>query len=114
MDVTAARDMHQSIISQLMTGPGSSERAMHEAERKFNLSYWKQWTLRHKRRASPGFIEQIKLAYLLSLESSVRRDLSKLEKEQAVLGAHDNADLEGLIAEAKDILAKIAERRALT
>ena len=91
-----------------MIGPGDAEGAMHRAERIYGLAYWPQWNLRHKRRATDGFIRRVHQAYLAMLESSVRRDLMALKTEQA-RGAGD-AGIESLVAEAEALLARIAER----
>ena len=108
MDIAEARNQHQSILAKLMCGPGDSDGAMHRAERAFGLPYWSQWNLRHKRRASPSFVERVRQAYLSSLERSVKRDIEALKTEQA--RGSDDAALVCLVAEAEALLAKIRER----
>lgn len=110
MDVAVARDQHNALIQKLMTGPGSSEAAMHRAERVFGLSYWQQFALRYKKRATPAFIERVRQAYLTMLEQSVRRDLAQLQTEQA--RGNGDADLTGLISEAENLLARIKSKSA--
>ena len=109
MNTAVARDMHQEIIARLMSGPGDSEGAMHKAERMFGLPYWCQFNLRHKRRASPSFISRVHGAYVSMLEKSVKRDLEALQMEKARADA--DVELEGLIAEAQDLLAALQKRR---
>lgn len=103
--VSSARVEHQAIIKNLMEGPGDSSRAMYLAEGEFGLSFWRQWNLRHKKRASQAFITRVHMAYLAMLEQSVRRDLETLKKETS-----DARDAD-LVAEAEDILAAIAAKR---
>ena len=108
MDISAARDLHQSLLGRLMTGAGGIDCAMHRAERLYGLPYWAQANLRHKKRASTAFIERLRQAYLSVLETSVRRDLEKLKAEQAK--DNNDAALANLMAEAAALLAKIEER----
>lgn len=110
MPIAAAREQHNALIQKLMTGPGSSEAAMHKAERVFGLSYWQQFSLRYKKRATPAFIERVRQAYLSMLEQSVRRDLECLRTEQAKGSA--DADIEDLVLEAESLLARIKGRTA--
>jgi hypothetical protein len=110
MEIAQARQLHQGLIARLMQGPGDSEGAMHRAEQKFGLSYWSQWNLRHKSRASLQFIVQLHGACLSSVENSVKRDLEYLKTEKAK-GA-DDASLESLSAQAENLLAEIAALRA--
>jgi hypothetical protein len=108
VNVTAARQEHQAIVSRLMNGPGDSDGAMHRAERVFGLPYWSQWNLRHKRRATIAFMQRVREAYLTTIERSVRRDLECLKAEK-IKGA-DDVGLESLVAEAEALLARISER----
>ncbi len=110
MTVTVARDQHHAIITKLMTGPGDSEGAMHRADRMFGLPYWQQFRLRYRRAATPAFVERVRQAYLTLLEQSVRRDLQCLQTEQAK--GNTDADIEGLVLEAEDLLARIKSRTA--
>lgn len=105
MDITAARQDHQRIISRLMNGPSDSEGAMHRAEVQFGLPFWAQWNLRHKNRATPSFMAQIKATLNAVIEQSVRRDVEFLKKERAKDAAR--TDLKNLLAEAEDLLAQI-------
>jgi len=108
MGIVDARDQHQVLLSKLMRGPGDGEGAMRRAEAMFGLPYWSQWNLRHKRRASPSFMDRVREAYVSMVERSVKRDLEVLKTEQAK-GA-DDAALAGLVAEAEALLARMAER----
>lgn len=108
MDVSIARDQHHALITKLMTGPGGSEAAMHRAERMFALPYWAQFGLRYKRRATPAFIQQVRQAYVAMLQQSVRRDLERLKTEQAK--GNGNADIQSLVAEAEDLLDRLARQ----
>ena len=105
LEIAQARQVHQGLLARLMQGPGDSDGAMHRAELKFGLSYWSQWNLRHKGRATVQFISQLHSAYRATVENSVKRDLEYLKTEQAK-GASDAA-LESLLAEAESLLAKI-------
>jgi hypothetical protein len=109
VDVAVARDQHHALITKLMTGPGSSEAAMHRAERVYGLSYWQQFALRYKKRATPAFIERVRQAYLSTLQQSVRRDLECL-RTQAAKGSED-ASIQELIVEAEDMLARLESRK---
>lgn len=106
--VELARIEHQAVLKNLMEGPGSSKRAMYLAEGEFGLSFWRQWNLRHKKRASQAFMKRVHMAYLAMLEKSVRRDLSKL------IAAKETPDarVADLVIEAEDILAAIAAKRS--
>lgn len=108
MDVSIARDQHHALITKLMTGPGGSEDAMHRAERMFALPYWAQFGLRYKKRATPAFIEKVRQAYVAMLQQSVRRDLERLKTEQTK--GNGNADIQSLIAEAEDLLNRLARQ----
>lgn len=110
MQVSIARHEHEATLSRLMSGPGDSEGAMHKAERIFGLSYWCQFNLRHKRRASLPFMAKIHAAYVSVLERSVRRDLEALKTERAK--DNDDAELAGLVAQAEALLAEIAARKS--
>jgi hypothetical protein len=110
VEIAQARQIHQGLISRLMQGPGDSEGAMHRAEQKFGLSYWGQWNLRHKGRATLQFISQLHNAYLSTVESSVRRDLEYLKCEQA--RGENDAALADLVVEAEILLAEISARKA--
>lgn len=107
--INKARDQHETIIHRLMAGPGDSEGAMHRAERMFGLSYWRQWNLRHKRRATVPFMAQVHEAYRAMLQKSVEREIALLKTDQAKGGA--NADLEILEAKAVALLAEIKAAR---
>lgn len=109
MQTAVARQEHQTIISRLMTGPGDSDGAMHRAERMFGLSYWSQFNLRHKRKATVPFMAAVHAAYVAMLEKSVRSDLQELKIEQAK--NDDDADLARLVAEAETLLAEIQARK---
>lgn len=111
LGIAEAKLIHQGLIARLMTGPGDSEGAMYRAQQKFGLPYWSQWNLRHKSRASAPFLVQLHRAYLEAIQNTVRRDLEYLKTEEAK-GAED-ASLEGLVAEAESLLAKIAARKAV-
>ncbi len=108
MDISAAREQHSALLGRLMRGAGGIDAAMHAADRMYGLPYWSQWNLRAKRRATAAFMDRIRQAYLAALETSVRRDLERLKAEEAK-GSRD-AGLTDLVAEAQDILARIAER----
>ena len=107
--VESARVEHQALLKALMEGPGGGERAMYRVQSVFGLSFWRQWNLRHKKRATLAFIWQVHMAYLAMLEKSVRRDLEKLKMAQAK-ETSDARDAD-LVAEAEDILARIAAKR---
>lgn len=104
MDISAAREQHSALLGRLMRGAGGIDAAMHAADRLYGLPYWSQWNLR----ATAAFMDRIRQAYLAALETSVRRDLERLKAEEAK-GSRD-AGLTDLVAEAQDILARIAER----
>lgn len=106
----AAYEAHRHLLAREMRGPGDTEAAMHRLQAKYGLDYWKQWMARYKRVASPEFIEQLRQAYLSTLERSVRRDLESLKGEEAKSGGND-ADLGNLVAEAEALLAKIKRKR---
>lgn len=110
MEIAQAKQLHQGLIARLMNGPGDSEGAMYRAEQKYGLSYWGQWNLRFKGRASFEFLTRLHGAYLEAVENSVKRDLAYLKTEQAK-GAED-ASLESLVAEAETLLARIASKKA--
>ena len=110
MDLAVARDQHHALLSKLMTGPGSSEAAMHKAERLYGLGYWQQFRLRYRRLASPDFVERVRQAYLTTLEQSVRRDLESLKTQQTA-GKND-ASIESLVLEAESLLARIRDKAA--
>lgn len=111
MSMTAtARNELQEILKRLMPGPGGGNAAMLRAERELGLGYWPQWNLWHKRRASPAFIDRIRIAYISLLEQSVRRDIALLDIEKSK-GTTD-ADDSNLMAEAQALLARIAARKA--
>ena len=112
MEATAtyqARQQHQTLIQKLMSGPGDSEGAMRRAEASFGLSYWAQWRLRYRRKATGQFIAQISQAYTAMLRKSVKRDLEQLKIDQAKGDTDD--DLQSLIAEAETLLARIEARK---
>lgn len=108
----AAYQMHRDLLAREMRGPGDTEAAMYRLQAKYGLDYWKQWMARYKRSASSEFIEQLRQAYLSTLERSVRRDLEALKIEKAKdLGDVGLADL---IAEAETLLAKIQRKKVST
>lgn len=111
--ITAARNKHEVIVHRLMERPGDSEGAMYRAESIFGLSYWRQWNLRHKRRATNDFIAQVHDAYTAMLQRSVEREIKLLKIDQAVEKAkgNANADLENLEAKAHALLAEIKAAR---
>ena len=109
MEISEARMVHQDILRRLMRGPGDALGAMHKAQEEYGLSYWCQWNLRNKQRASKAFLERLRQAYLAALERSVRNDLRKLEIE-ASKGGND-ASLYDLMGQATDVLEKIQEKR---
>jgi hypothetical protein len=111
MDIAAARELHGDLLKNLMTGPGSSERALHEAAEKYGLSYWCQRNLRDKWRASRRFIDQLKLARLSLLEQQVADGLAQLQLEKSAIGANDDAGMGSLVLEGEVLLAKIRKEK---
>lgn len=105
----AAYELHRKLLAKEYHGPGDMEAAMYRLQAKYGLDFWAQWLCRYRRRASDSFGRQVRLAYLDTLERSVRRDLETLRIEQAK-GALDD-DLADLVAESETLLAKIKAKR---
>ena len=110
MDASQARHVHQGLIKRLMSGPGDSKGAMYRAEEEYNLSYWAQSNLRHKGRATKQFIASLRRAYLEVIMNSVTRDIEYLNTE--ISKGDADADVESLAAQAENLLAEIAARKA--
>ena len=110
VNLTLAKQQHQEIVTRLMTGPGDGDGAMYRAERMFGLPYWCQFNLRHKGRATLSFMQRVHAAYVATIERSVKRDLATLKLEQAKDDA--DTDLAMLVAQAENLLAEIADRKA--
>lgn len=105
--ITAYRDL----LSREMKGPADAEGAMHRIQSKYGLDYWVQWGLRFRppKKITTDLSERVRQAYLAAIESSVRKDLARLQIEIARDG--DDAALESLVSEAQDLLARIAQKK---
>ena len=108
-DVTAT---YRDMLAREMRGPSDSEGAMHRLQSKFGLDYWTQWSLRYRapKRVAHDVAVLVKQAHTKMLEQSVKRDLGLLEIE--MMKGTSDADLEGLMAEAESLLAKIEAAKA--
>ena len=80
MQIEQARIEHESILLRLMRSINDSDGAMRAAEAVLGLPYWLQCNLRHKKRATGEFVNQVHFAWLAMLEKSVCRDLETLQK----------------------------------
>lgn len=111
--MTDTTTLYRDMLAREMRGPSDSEGAMHRLQVKFGLDYWQQWALRYRspKRIAYDLVHKIQSAHMAMLEQSVRRDLSLLQIELAK-GTAD-ADIESLVAEAENILAKIAKKKGL-
>ena len=109
MDIASARTEHEKLVMPLMRHPNDFEGAMRRAESMFGLGYWSQWNLRHKRRASEGFVERLRQASLAMAERSVRRSIERLKATQA-RGSGDDTTQE-LLLEAENLLSRIAAKK---
>lgn len=109
--MTVATDIYRELLAREMRGPSDTEAAMYRLQTKHGLDYWCQWAWRYRptKFTRPETFSKLRNAYLLTLEQSVRRDIARLETE-AALGASDVVD-KNLMAEAKNLLARIAQKR---
>ena len=106
-DVSAT---YRDLLAREMRGPADAEGAMHRIQAKYGIDYWLQWGLRFRplKKITTELVERVRQAYLAALESSVRKDIQRLQIEAAK--GNGDAALEDLIHQAQDVLAKIAEK----
>lgn len=92
------------------TGFGDDDNALRRLEAKFGLSYWTLRYLKHGRAATvdADLLARIRGAYLSYCEQKIRAIKHDLAIEKAT--GHD--DLEDLEIAARDLAAKIAEKKA--
>lgn len=102
--------LHREMVDREARASGDTESAMRRLEARYGLDYWSQWVCRYRKRVTPQFATKLHGAYLDLVERSVRRDLAALKVEEARGTADD--DLDGLMAEAEALLARIAARKA--
>jgi len=104
---------YKDLLAREMRGPSDSEGAMHRLQTKYGLDYWTQWALRYRspKRIAHDVVLLVEAAHLRMVEQSVKRDLEYLKTEIAK-GA-DDADVGSLVAQAENLLAQIAKKRAV-
>ena len=101
---------YREILAREMRGPSDTESAMHRIQTKYGIDYWQQWGLRFRppKRVTAELIERVRQAYLSALQSSVKKDIQRLQIEAAK--GDTDAALESLLAESEMLLAKIAKK----
>lgn len=110
--MTDATMIYRELLAREMRGPADREAAMHRLQARYGLDFWTQWGLRYRppKRVTADLMSRIRGAYLSMLEQSVRRDVETLKIEAAK--GTDDADLQGLAAQAENLLAEIEAAKA--
>ncbi len=111
MSAAVASNYVRRMVELETKGSGDTEGAMRRLEARFGLPYWSLWHLRGRRAKTvdADLFSRIRGAYLQYCEQQI----STLQHELAVEKAVDpDDDLERLEAEAQELAAKIAERKA--
>jgi hypothetical protein len=106
-----ATDIYRELLAREMRGPSDTESAMHRLQVRYGLDYGWQWSWRFRppKFTKPEAFNKLRNAYLNMIETSVRRDIARLEIEQAK-GASDALD-QDLLIEAKNLLERISQKR---
>lgn len=111
--VTAeALDLHRRMVARESRGSGDTDPAMRRLEATYGLDYWAQWIARYRREATPEFAQRVHCAWRAMLERSVVNDLDTLGAMATGEGAGNDTELEGLLAQAANLLAEIQARKA--
>jgi hypothetical protein len=112
VDMTNAVEIYRDMLAREMRGPSDTEAAMWRLQARHGIEYGWQWAWRFRppKATRPEVMSVLRTAYLNMIEASVRRDVARLEIE--IAKGSSNAVDESLLAEAKDLLARIAQRRA--
>ena len=107
--VEEARRLARKMVAAEARGPGDFENARHRLEAKYGVSLW-GLMYRAPKDVGMAAFGRLRAAYFDHCEAVIRRTRDEIAIERAK-GAATDADL-GLLAEAEELLAKVAERKA--